>query len=78
MNKVSEPTIEGKYYLRLMYHTFWWGPFNSAKEVGEFCKAMDEKDPYWCYDTFTVDVVRDGKREWPGDNFRDEVKAHRR
>jgi hypothetical protein len=51
---VGHPDQPGKFYFRLMYHTFFFGPFSSPTAVGEAMKALDAWDSWWDYDCVTL------------------------
>lgn len=55
-----------KYYLRLMYHE-WFYEFDAIREIKEFCVKMDKEKPMWDYDCF---CIHRGDKRWMTDkNF---------
>lgn len=50
----TTPDDPSSLYLRLMYHTFFYGPFKSEEDVLAAVKALDEWDDMWDYDCFCI------------------------
>ena len=70
MSKLGEPTVRwptdpNAYYIRCMYHEFFWGPYASLEEVTEATKRLFMRDPYWNYDppcVYRGDLTPEGQR----------------
>lgn len=63
-NTVQHPDQDNKLYIRIMYRTFFIGPFDNIKAVGEAMKGFDVIDSYWDYDCSCVIY---GKSDLPSD-----------
>lgn len=50
----TEPTDPKSIYMRNMYHTFFWGPFNDEQAVIEAINILDAADAYWDYEPFCI------------------------
>lgn len=47
---VSWPTDPNSFYIHVMYHEFFYGPYSSIEEVRAARERLDAKDEYWNYD----------------------------
>lgn len=63
--KTTNANDSNKMYLRLLYHTFFW-EFDTIDEIKQFVKEMDEKDPMWDYDCYTI---HKGDHRWGTKGF---------
>jgi hypothetical protein len=57
--KPSVPTCQhpdqpDRIYMRLMYHTFFFGPFKDEAEVIAAVKELNKQDSMWDYDCYCV------------------------
>ena len=43
----SEPKDHSKIYMRNLYHTFFWGPFDDEQAVISAQRALDKVKPHW-------------------------------
>ena len=50
----KEPTESDKFYFRLMYHEFFFGPFDTEDDVSQALVKLDAWDPMWDYDCFCI------------------------
>lgn len=50
----KHPTKPNMLYIRVMYHEWFWGPFKTEQDVLDAMIKLDEKDPYWDYDCFSI------------------------
>ena len=51
---VKDPTESDKLYFRLMFHEFFFGPFDSKKDVSMALAELDAWDEMWDYDGFCI------------------------
>ena len=51
---VKDPTDPEKLYFRLMYHEFFFGPFDSKDAVSKALAELDAWDEMWDYDCFCI------------------------
>jgi hypothetical protein len=51
---VSWPTDPDSFYIHVMYHEFFYGPYASLKEVNAARERMTAIDEYWNYDCDAV------------------------
>lgn len=51
---VSWPTDPAKFYIHVMFHTFFYGPYDSLDAVSAAKKRLDAADEYWNYDCDAV------------------------
>lgn len=54
-------------YFRIMYREFFFGPFETEKQLVSALKQLDTDDPYWDYDCFCIHY---GKNPLPDDFVR--------
>jgi len=59
MNKPKIPTVKyptksDNLYFRLMYHEFFFGPFDSKEDVSKALAELDAWDEMWDYDGFFI------------------------
>ncbi len=50
----KDPTDPQSLYFRVMYRTFFYGPFPNLDAVIAAVKSLDKWDEYWDYDCFAV------------------------
>lgn len=50
----NEPRDPESLYMRNMYHEFFWGPFQTERDLTDAIKHLDEVEPYWDYDPFCI------------------------
>jgi len=48
------PTDPNALYMRLGFRQWFWGPFQNENDLIAAILLMDENEPYWDYDSFTV------------------------
>jgi hypothetical protein len=66
MKTTTKAIHKDKMYLRLLYHEFFW-EFDTIEEIKAFVRKMDEEEPMWDYDCFTI---HKGDPRWETDkNF---------
>lgn len=44
----------GALYIYCMYHEFWYGPFADESAVVAALRQLDEAEPMWDYDCFSI------------------------
>ena len=49
-----EPIDPNSIYMRNLYSTVFWGPFENEKAVIEAVNILDAVDPYWDYNPFCI------------------------
>ena len=47
---VRWPTDPNSFYIHVMYHEFFYGPYASLEEIHAARKRLTAKDEYWNYD----------------------------
>ncbi len=52
--RTVEPTEKDKFYFRVTYSTFFFGPFDTENDVAIALKALDAWDEMWDYDSFCI------------------------
>ena len=51
---VENPDDPSKIYFRLMYRTFFFGPFDTKADVSKAMAKLDKWDSAWDYDCYTI------------------------
>jgi len=51
---VKNPVCPDKFYFRLMYHEFFFGPFNTKDDVSKALADLDTWNEMWDYDSFCI------------------------
>ena len=48
------PTESNKFYFRIAFRVFFFGPFNTEEEVSMAMSKLDVYDPMWDYDSYCI------------------------
>jgi hypothetical protein len=48
------PDQPDKIYVRVLYHTFFYGPFSNEDEVIKALQFLDKTKPMWDYDSYCI------------------------
>jgi len=62
---VSWPTDQSSFYIHVMFHEFFYGPYPTLSELLAARKRLDAKDEYWNYDCDAAvkgDTTPEGQR----------------
>ena len=59
-----EPADPEALYFRCMFHTFFYGPFQTEAELVEALRTLDRVDPMWDYDCFAIHKGDPTSRDW--------------